>query len=114
MVIRDRETEIATPDRHRLFVRCYEPQLSTGRTLLIAHGASEHGGRYRHVTEFFAAQGWTVIIGDHRGHGRSTGVRTHVKRFRQYAQDLELIRAHFGLAPETTAILGHSMGGLVA
>lgn len=114
MLIRDRQVEIATPDRQRLFVRCFEPGRATGRTLLIAHGASEHGERYRHVAEFFAGQGWTVIIGDHRGHGRSTGVRTHVKRFRQYAQDLELIRKHFGLAAETTAILGHSMGGLVA
>lgn len=114
MLIRLRETEIATPDRQRLFVRCYEPQLATGRTLLIAHGASEHGERYRHVAEFFAAKGWTILIGDHRGHGRSTGVRTHIKRFRQYAHDLELIRSHFDLAPESTAILGHSMGGLVA
>lgn len=114
MVIRDCESEIATPDRHRLFVRRYEPGMPSGRTLLIAHGASEHGERYRHVAEFFAQEGWNVIVGDHRGHGRSTGVRTHVKRFRQYAQDLELIRGHFDLAPETTAVLGHSMGGLIA
>jgi lysophospholipase len=114
MLIRDCETEIATPDRQRLFVRCYEPLVPSGRTLIISHGASEHGERYRHVAEFFAGLGWTVIVGDHRGHGRSTGVRTHIKRFRQYAQDLELIRNYFRLAPDATAILGHSMGGLVA
>ena len=115
MVIRYRETEIPTPDRHRLFVRSYESrQAVEGRTLLIAHGASEHGQRYQHIAEFFAEQGWNVVIGDHRGHGRSSGVRTHVKVFRQYAQDLELIRSYFQLAPETTAVLGHSMGGLVA
>jgi lysophospholipase len=114
MTIRVRETEIATPDRQRLFVRCYEPPRPSGRTLLISHGASEHGERYRHVAEFFADKTWTVIVGDHRGHGRSTGVRTHIKRFRQYAHDLELIRNHFDLASESTAVLGHSMGGLVA
>ncbi len=115
MPIQSRETEIPTPDRQRLFVRCYEPGISSAeRTLLIVHGASEHGERYRHVAEFFASHGWHVIIGDHRGHGRSTGVRTHVKRFQQYAHDLELIRTHFGLPPESTAVLGHSMGGLVA
>ncbi len=115
MVLRARQTEISTPDRHRLFVRIYEsaPTAET-RTLLIAHGASEHGDRYQHVAEFFVRRGWNVVIGDHRGHGRSSGVRTHVKVFRQYAQDLELIRSHFQLAPESTAVLGHSMGGLIA
>jgi len=114
-----RETEILTPDRQRLFVRLYEAQSPAqssmpGRTLLIAHGASEHGDRYRHIAEFFTGQGWNVIVGDHRGHGRSTGVRTHIKTFEQYAQDLELIRDRFALAPESTAVLGHSMGGLIA
>lgn len=114
-MIRYRETEIPTPDRHRLFVRSYESRTAIeGRTLLIAHGASEHGQRYQHIAEFFTDQGWNVVIGDHRGHGRSSGVRIHVKAFRQYAQDLELIRGHFNLAPESTAILGHSMGGLIA
>ncbi len=109
------ETEIRTPDRHWLFVRRYESRVApAGRTLLIAHGASEHGERYAHVAEFFTERGWNVIIGDHRGHGRSTGVPTHVKSFRHYAHDLELIRAHYDLAPESTAVLGHSMGGLVA
>jgi lysophospholipase len=114
MVARYRETEITTPDRHRLFVRSYESRTDPGRTLVISHGASEHGDRYQHIAEFFVEQGWNVIVGDHRGHGRSTGVRTHIKNFRQYPQDLELIRSYFELTPESTAILGHSMGGLVA
>ncbi len=114
-MIHTHETEISTPDRHRLFVRRYESQVSpASRTLVIVHGASEHGLRYQHISEFFTNHGWNVIIGDHRGHGRSSGVRTHVKSFHQYAQDLELIRSHFDLVPESTAILGHSLGGLIA
>ncbi len=113
--MRFHETEIRTADRHWLFVRCYESRIvSSGRTLLIAHGASEHGERYGHIAEFFTLRGWNVIIGDHRGHGRSSGVPTHVKSFGHYAHDLELIRTQFELAPESTAILGHSMGGLIA
>lgn len=114
-MIRCDATEITTPDRHRLFVRRYEPEdRPSERTLLIAHGASEHGERYEHIAEFFTGQGWNVVIGDHRGHGRSTGVRTHIKSFCQYARDLEEIRLHYNLEPETTAMLGHSMGGLIA
>jgi len=115
MVILPHETEVLTPDGERLFVRHYESQTDPAdRTLLISHGASEHGERYRHIAEFFAGQGWNVVVGDHRGHGRSTGVPTHVRSFGHYARDLELIRSHFGLAPKATAVLGHSMGGLVA
>lgn len=114
MVICPREAEILTPDHQRLYVRHYEPSTPSRRTLLISHGASEHGERYRHIAEFFTGRGWNVVVGDHRGHGRSTGVRTHVRTFGQYAKDLEIIRGHFELAPESTAVLGHSMGGLVA
>lgn len=115
MVMCSRESEIATPDGLRLFVRNYQSQHpASDRTLLVVHGASEHGDRYQHIAKFFTTQGWNVIIGDHRGHGRSGGVRTHVKSFCQYARDLELIRGHFDLAAESTAILGHSMGGLIA
>lgn len=114
-MIRCDATEISTPDRHRLYVRRYRLEENPSeRTVLIAHGASEHGERYEHIAKFFTDQGWNVVIGDHRGHGRSTGVRTHIKSFGQYAQDLERIRVHCQLEPETTAILGHSMGGLIA
>lgn len=114
-MIRCEALEIPTPDRHRLFVRRYQSTDNpSGRTLLISHGAAEHGENYRHIAEFFTGHGWDVVVGDHRGHGRSTGVRTHIKSFGHYAQDLEQIRDYYDLEPSTTAVLGHSMGGLIA
>ena len=109
------ETTLPSHDGEELFVRRYAPlNEKTPRTLLIVHGISEHGGRYDHVARRFVNEGWNVIVGDHRGHGLSSGVRVHVRHFHEYVNDLETIRCHFELLPHQTALLGHSMGGLIA
>jgi lysophospholipase len=58
--------------------------------------------------------GWRVLIADQRGHGKSDGVSLHVDDFRQYVHDLQAVYDHFDCNPCSTAILGHSMGGLVS
>jgi len=107
-------------DQTALFVRIYgvrPPQgkasLSPQKTLLWTHGLGEHGGRYEHVIERLIEAGWRVILADLRGHGRSEGTRTHVRRFDQYAQDVETLWSALECHPERTALLGNSMGGLV-
>lgn len=108
------ETILKADDGHRLFVRhfqCRQPQ--ENRTLLVAHGVAEHGARYRHLAGWFLMHGWNVVITDHRGHGWSEGVPTHVNCFDDYARDLEQVRQFLGLQPLQTATVGHSMGGLV-
>ena len=109
------ETMLSSHDGEELYVRRYSPlNEKTLRTLLIVHGIGEHGGRYDHVARKFVNEGWNVIVGDHRGHGLSSGVPVHVRHFQEYVNDLETIRSHFELVPQQTALLGHSMGGLIA
>ena len=48
--------------------------------VVIAHGAGEHGGRYRHVVERIVPAGYPVYAHDHRGHGRSQGRRAVIDR----------------------------------
>ncbi|MCH7988344.1 MAG: alpha/beta hydrolase [Planctomycetes bacterium] len=108
------EMTLPSHDGEELFVRRYSPlDEKTLRTLMIVHGINEHGGRYDHIARRFVNEGWNVIIGDHRGHGLSSGVPVHVRHFREYVNDLETIRSHFELVPQQTALLGHSMGGLI-
>lgn len=85
-----------------------------GRSLVIVHGASEHGRRYDHVARLFADRGWTVIVGDNRGHGRSGGNPMHVRRFSDYLRDLDAVWEHHKLDPSRTALMGHSFGSLIA
>jgi len=107
---------LAAHDATKLFVRSYSPtetHPSNGRSLVIVHGTSEHGGRYDHVAKAAVEHGWQVIVPDLRGHGRSDGVPVHVDRFDRYLLDLDTLWQYFELNPRRTALLGHSFGGLV-
>lgn len=90
------------------------------RALVVVHGFGEHGGRYLHFPHYLKTVVDRIIAPDHRGHGRSEGVRGHVDRFDLYVDDLALVirrlderlRAEHGTSE--IHLFGHSMGGLVA
>ena len=84
------------------------------RTLLIVHGACEHGERYVSLAERASRAGWRVLLPDQRGHGRSSGEFVHVDRFEQYLEDLQTILDHWECQPESTAMIGCSLGGLIS
>ncbi|MEA3055955.1 MAG: hypothetical protein QOD30_1387, partial [Actinomycetota bacterium] len=58
----------------------YRRWLPTGTPkalVVIAHGASEHSGRYDRFATFLTGRGYAVVAPDHRGHGataKATGV----------------------------------------
>lgn len=110
------EVRLETNDSATLFVRSYTPAESDrrGRTLVVLHGTSEHGGRYDHVARRAVEQGWDVIVPDLRGHGHSSGISVHIDRFDRYLLDLDTVWQYFELNPERTALLGHSFGGLIS
>lgn len=105
------------PDGTRLFWRFARPTDTPRSLVAIAHGLAEHSGRYQHVIDRLVAGGHAVIAPDHRGHGHSSGRRVFVNRFREYTDDLQAViamaRAKLG-EPLPVALLGHSMGGLIA
>ncbi len=88
-------------------------------TIALIHGISEHSARYKHVGEYFAAQGYSVHTMDLRGHGRSPGKRILVRQLDEHSDDvasfLAWVRAqNDGQAVEQPLfLLGHSMGGLI-
>ena len=113
--MRYHQYNVSAADSTGLFVRQFvpvEPEQSR-RTLLIVHGTSEHGGRYRHVAQEAVRRGWEVIVPDMRGHGKSCGVPVHVDNFEEYLQDLDTLFQYFELNPDRTAIMAHSFGGLI-
>lgn len=107
---------IHTNDEARLFFRhCRTEKERAG--VLIVHGLGEHSGRYDRLMENLAENGIRSFAYDHRGHGRSSGKRGHVRRFRKYLDDLEIMveksRETFS-SGIPLFLLGHSMGGLIA
>ena len=99
--------------------------------VVLSHGYGEHGERYRHVAGWLHHAGWSVSSMDHRGFGRSGGVRGDADGIRPAVEDLAFFlrqeRQHdadlAGLQPSLEGgfpvahpqiLLGHSFGGLVA
>ncbi len=82
--------------------------------VLLLHGIAEHSGRYEHVGDHLAAAGIEVIAIDHRGFGMSGGRRSHVESFDEFLDDVEDQLAEVRSLGLPTAMLGHSMGGLIA
>jgi alpha-beta hydrolase superfamily lysophospholipase len=85
-------------------------------SVLILHGYGEHSGRYEHVMEAFAAEGFAAYAPDHRGHGRSQRVFGDIEGRDRVREDIRILtqtiaQNHPGLP---TVLLGHSMGGMLA
>ncbi len=89
--------------------------------LQIVHGMAEHRFRYYDFMEFCAAQGFVIIIHDHRGHGDSVKSSQDLGYFYEHGVDgvvadvhqiTEYIKSQYPGLPLT--LLGHSMGSLIA
>ncbi len=88
--------------------------------VLIAHGASEHSGRYARFAEYLNRRGYAVYADDHRGHGltaKVTGVgKTGAGGWQAMTDDLgelgAVARGDVGDLP--VVLFGHSMGSFLA
>jgi alpha-beta hydrolase superfamily lysophospholipase len=88
--------------------------------VLIAHGASEHSGRYERFASALVDAGLAAVAVDHRGHG-ATAAATGPGRLGPPGPDalvddldqlLDVMDGHHGGLP--VALFGHSMGALIA
>jgi alpha-beta hydrolase superfamily lysophospholipase len=106
-------------DGVEIFYRAW-PQPRARGVVVIAHGASEHSGRYDRFAHALADAGFASYALDHRGHGR-TAAATGPGRIGpggggRLVDDLDTL-VDLGRAehPDVPVILiGHSMGSLIA
>ncbi len=112
--IRRTETHATGSTGHLLFRRAWLPE-TPQRVVVLVHGYAEHSGRYEHVGSQLASAGCAVHAYDQQGHGKSGGIRCHVRSFEHLLDDLEdflaTVRAEHTSLP--VFAVGHSMGGLV-
>ena len=82
----------------------------------LVHGIAEHSGRYGFLAGRANERGVGLVSLDLRGHGRSPGERSWVKRFDDYLLDVDalLAKAHELAAGRPVFLMGHSMGGAIA
>jgi alpha-beta hydrolase superfamily lysophospholipase len=100
--------------------RRWAPSGDPSAIVVVAHGMSEHGGRYERLANELVARGWAVYAPDHRGHGATadvTGVgRAGPAGVAGTVDDLfDLIGlAHQESGDLPVVLLGHSMGAMLA
>lgn len=101
---------ITTADGVQLFTRVVG---SAPDTIIVLHGGPGFASDYIAADLEPLASRFTLIFYDQRGTGRSTLIRDSAGLDAQrFVDDLEAVRAHFGLAAPT--LLGHSWGVGVA
>jgi acylglycerol lipase len=82
----------------------------------ILHGLGDHAGRYHHVGAALLERGHAVEALDLPGHGLSYGPRGHIGSWREYRDAVTAwLDRDAGAHPDRRwALLGHSMGAMVA
>ncbi|MDZ7631677.1 MAG: alpha/beta hydrolase [Gemmatimonadaceae bacterium] len=98
-----------------LALQQWAPASAAIGTIVIAHGLGEHVGRYAQLAGELTGAGWLVRAADHRGHGRSPGVRGAIPAEESVRDDLiEQLVAARATTRGPVVLLGHSMGGAFA
>jgi acylglycerol lipase len=115
-VAEHRESELVGAGGVKIYWQAWMPASHPRAVVVIAHGVSEHSGRYGHVAERLAREGYAVYALDHRGHGRSGGPRAVIDRMDNAVADLDSLivladAEHHGAG---VFLLGHSMGGAIS
>lgn len=102
-----------------VFFRRWLPKGAPRAAVVVAHGASEHSGRYARAAEVLTGAGYAVYALDLRGHGR-TAASTGPGRIGPRGMDgvLDDVGEVIGLArgdvgDRPLVLFGHSMGSLV-
>ncbi len=106
---------IQTAEGPRLFTRAWVDDPGAP-AVAIVHGLGDHSGRWERVGRTLQSRGFAAYALDLPGHGRSEGSRGHVRSWEDYRAALtswmEALRQ--GGRRRRWALLGHSLGGLIA
>ena len=118
LTARRRETTLTAADGKPLFCQAYDADAPRG-TVFLVHGFSESGEKFREMIYYFLTRGFSALIYDQRGHGRSyrnaPARVTHVDKFERYVTDLETVYGAFSdTLPRPYVLFSHSMGGAVS
>jgi len=111
------EQFLTSKDGLKLYFRCWAIQKPEAVVFLV-HGFGEHINRYDELARFLNHHGYSVFGLDHRGHGKSEGLRVDINKFSDYINDyigfIQHIQINVYPFPKPAFLLGHSMGGLIA
>jgi alpha-beta hydrolase superfamily lysophospholipase len=115
--VEHRESEFSGAGGVRIYWQSWLPEGEPRASIVLAHGASEHSGRYEWTATQLVAAGYAVYALDHRGHGKSSGPRALIDRMDNAVADVgTLVDIAAGEQPGAgrPLLFGHSMGGCIS
>src|SRR5580704_4968937 len=113
------ERFFTTSDGTRLFYR-YWPAIGgpANQAVVLLHRGHEHSGRLQHVVDELDLPGFAMFAWDARGHGRSPLNPGDRPTFGAFVRDLDAFVHHvsgtYGIAVENLALIGQSIGSVLA
>lgn len=88
------------------------PDDYNGKTVMLLHGKNFNGAYWETTAESLLDEGYRVIIPDQIGFGKSSKPHYFQYSFQQLAQNTRQLLDSLEISK--TAVLGHSMGGMLA
>ncbi|MGQ1948798.1 alpha/beta fold hydrolase [Geofilum sp. OHC36d9] len=89
-----------------------KPTNYNGKNIVLFHGKNFNGAYWKTTIEALTNEGFRVIVPDQIGFGKSSKPQHFHYTFQQLAQNTKTLLDT--LKVEKTAVLGHSMGGMLA
>jgi fermentation-respiration switch protein FrsA (DUF1100 family) len=104
---------LATPDGERLDA-WFVPAPGSDAAALIFHGNAGNMTQRMDTIAMFHRLGYSVLIFDYRGYGRSTGRPSEQGLYRDAMAAWDYLTRERGIAPGRIVLFGESLGGAVA
>lgn len=89
-----------------------QPATPNGKSVMLLHGKNFNGSYWKTTIEALNLKGYRVIVPDQIGFGKSSKPAHFQYSFQQLAQNTKALLDNLGI--EHVAVLGHSMGGMLA
>lgn len=89
-----------------------KPEKANGKTVVLLHGKNFNGYYFEETARSLQKEGYRVVMRDQIGFGKSSKPKQYQFSFQQLAENTKAIMDELRI--DKFAILGHSMGGMLA
>ena len=89
-----------------------KPSLPNGKSIVLLHGKNFNGAYWETTINALTKVGYRVVVPDQIGFGKSSKPLSYQYTFQQLALNTKDLLEHLNI--DKAAILGHSMGGMLA
>jgi len=102
----------AQQNTYRMAYMLVKPTKPNGKTVVLLHGKNFNGAYWKTTAELLSENGFTVVIPDQIGFGKSSKPENFQYSFQQLSLNTKILLD--SLKIQSAIVLGHSMGGMLA